>query len=100
MLLLTASDARADASRVRLEQALEGGYDELFVLTPVEAGRVAPGVAGAGVDPLEPVLGPAERFAMLLEGSIACRSSATTSGAAPARCWPGSSAGSTGSRRI
>jgi DNA helicase-2/ATP-dependent DNA helicase PcrA len=69
MLLLTASEARADASRARLEQRLEGGYDELFVLAPVSLARVVLGPAGpgAGVDPLEPVLGPAERFAMLLE---------------------------------
>ncbi|HUA48933.1 MAG TPA: ATP-dependent DNA helicase [Solirubrobacteraceae bacterium] len=67
MLLLTASDARADASRARLEQRLEGGYDELFVCSPVELAALVLGVAGSGIDPLEPVLGPAERFAMLLE---------------------------------
>ncbi|MBV9944787.1 MAG: ATP-dependent helicase [Solirubrobacterales bacterium] len=68
MLLLAASPARADASRARLERVLEGGYDELFVLTPVELAGLILRVAGPGVDPLEPVLGPAERFAMLLEG--------------------------------
>jgi DNA helicase-2/ATP-dependent DNA helicase PcrA len=68
MLFLAASEARADASRARLERLLDAGYDELFVLTPVElAGLILKG-AGPGVDPLEPVLGPAERFAMLLEG--------------------------------
>ncbi|HYB26565.1 MAG TPA: ATP-dependent DNA helicase [Solirubrobacteraceae bacterium] len=67
MLLLTASDARADASRARLEQGLEAGYDELFVSSPVELAALILGVAGPGIDPLEPVLGPAERFAMLLE---------------------------------
>ena len=36
LLLLTASDARADASRTRIEQNLEVGYDELFVFTPLK----------------------------------------------------------------
>jgi superfamily I DNA/RNA helicase len=66
--LLTASAARADASRARLEQVLRDGYDELFVLTPVELAGVVLYGAGLGVDPLEPVLSPAERFAMLLGG--------------------------------
>jgi superfamily I DNA/RNA helicase/RecB family exonuclease len=68
MLLLTASAARADASRVRLERGLSRGYDELFVLTAVELAALVLNAAGPGVDPLEPVLGPAERFAMLLDG--------------------------------
>ncbi|MGN6868574.1 MAG: ATP-dependent helicase [Solirubrobacteraceae bacterium] len=68
MLFLTPSTARADASRARLEQGLDGGYDELFVYTPVELAASVLRAAGPGVDPLEPVLGPAERFAMLLEG--------------------------------
>ena len=67
LLLLTASDARADASRVRLEQNLEVGYDELFVSTPLKLAALILGPPGSGVDPLEPVLGPAERFAMLLD---------------------------------
>jgi DNA helicase-2/ATP-dependent DNA helicase PcrA len=68
MLFLTPSTARADASRARLEEGLAGGYDELFVFTPVELAASVLRAAGPGVDPLEPVLGPAERFAMLLEG--------------------------------
>jgi superfamily I DNA/RNA helicase/RecB family exonuclease len=68
MLLVTASAARADAARLRLEHVLRDGYDELFVLTAVELAALILGVAGAGVDPLEPVLSPAERFAMLLDG--------------------------------
>jgi DNA helicase II / ATP-dependent DNA helicase PcrA len=67
LLLLTPSAARADATRTRLERGLEGGYDELFVITPVELAALILSAAGPGVDPLEPVLGPAERFAMLLE---------------------------------
>lgn len=68
ILLLTASAARADASRVRLERGLRDGYDELFVLTAVDLARLILGVAGAGLESLEPVLDPAERFAMMLEG--------------------------------
>jgi DNA helicase II / ATP-dependent DNA helicase PcrA len=68
LLFLTPSAARADASRARIEQRLEGGYDELFAITPVELAALVLNAAGPGVDPLEPVLGPAERFAMLLEG--------------------------------
>ena len=67
VLLLTPSEARADATRARLERGLEGGYDELFVTSPVELAALILSAAGPGVDPLEPVLGPAERFAMLLE---------------------------------
>ena len=67
VLLLTPSAARADATRARLERGLEGGYDELFVMPPVELAALMLSAAGPGVDPLEPVLGPAERFAMLLE---------------------------------
>ena len=67
VLLLTPSAARADATRSRLERELQGGYDELFVLPPVELAALILNAAGPGVDPLEPVLGPAERFAMLLE---------------------------------
>ena len=67
VLLLTPSEARADATRARLERGLEGGYDELFVISPVELAALILSAAGPGVDALEPVLGPAERFAMLLE---------------------------------
>ncbi|HET6869459.1 MAG TPA: ATP-dependent DNA helicase [Solirubrobacteraceae bacterium] len=68
MLFLTPSTARADASRARLEQGLSHGYDELFVLTAVELAAFLLNAAGPGVDLLEPVLGPAERFSMLLDG--------------------------------
>jgi DNA helicase II / ATP-dependent DNA helicase PcrA len=67
VLLLTPSEARADATRARLERGLEGGYDELFVTSPVELAALILSAAGPGVDALEPVLGSAERFAMLLE---------------------------------
>ncbi len=68
MLFLTPSAARADASRARLEQGLDGGYDELFAITPVELAASVLNAAGPGSERLEAVLGPAERFAMLLEG--------------------------------
>jgi DNA helicase II / ATP-dependent DNA helicase PcrA len=77
ILLLTPSAARADASRVRLERGLTSGYDELFVLTAADlAGLIlgvggaggSGGVGGSGIAALEPVLSPAERFAMLLDG--------------------------------
>ncbi|HUA05313.1 MAG TPA: ATP-dependent DNA helicase [Solirubrobacteraceae bacterium] len=67
VLLLTPSAARADATRARLEGGLQSAYDELFVISPVELAALILGAAGSDVDPLEPVLGPAERFAMLLE---------------------------------
>src|SRR5205807_296916 len=68
MLFLSPATARADASRARLERLLEAGYDELFAITPVNLAGLILKEAGPGVDPLEPVLGPAERFALLLEG--------------------------------
>ncbi|MBV8218933.1 MAG: ATP-dependent helicase [Solirubrobacterales bacterium] len=67
VLLVTPSAARADATRARLEGGLPGAYDELFVISPVELAALILSAAGSDVDPLEPVLGPAERFAMLLE---------------------------------
>jgi DNA helicase-2/ATP-dependent DNA helicase PcrA len=67
VLLVTPSAARADATRTRLEGALEDGYDELFVIPPVELAALILNSAGPAADALEPVLGPAERFAMLLE---------------------------------
>jgi len=67
VLLVTPSVARADATRARLEGGLLGGYDELFVLSPVELAALILGAAGSDVDAFDPVLGPAERFAMLLE---------------------------------
>jgi DNA helicase II / ATP-dependent DNA helicase PcrA len=67
LLLVTASAARADATRARLEHMVEGGYDELFVTSPVDLAALIVGTARPGVDPPEPVLDPAERFAMLLE---------------------------------
>ena len=67
VLLVTPSAARADATRARLEGGLPGAYDELFVISPVELAALILSTAGPDGDPLEPVLGPAERFAMLLQ---------------------------------
>jgi DNA helicase II / ATP-dependent DNA helicase PcrA len=58
--------ARAAALRARLEQTLARGYEELFVLTPVELGGLILGGFGA-VDPLDAVLGTGDRLAILLE---------------------------------
>src|ERR1022692_2575502 len=65
--VLTPSAARADALRGALESALARGYEELFVLTPVELAALILKSAGAGADPLESILGAGERLAMLLE---------------------------------
>ena len=55
VLLVTPSEARADATRAHLERVLEGGYDELFVISPVELAALILSAAGAGVDPLDDV---------------------------------------------
>ena len=60
--IVCASPARADALRARLEARLSGGYERLVVGTAVELAGV---VLGAGAR--EALLGPSERFAMLLE---------------------------------
>jgi DNA helicase-2/ATP-dependent DNA helicase PcrA len=64
--VVTPSSGRADELRARLEGSLTDGYEQLFVLTPVElAALVVP--TGAEFDSLDAVLSPGERFAMLLE---------------------------------
>jgi DNA helicase II / ATP-dependent DNA helicase PcrA len=63
--VLAPSRARTAALRERLEEALEGGYEQLFVLTPVELAAIALGEAGA--EALESLLGPGDRLAMLLD---------------------------------
>jgi DNA helicase-2/ATP-dependent DNA helicase PcrA len=65
--IICASAARADALRSRLEGRLAGGYDQLFVMAPLELAAVVLNPAGRGADALESVLGAGERFAMLLE---------------------------------
>ncbi len=63
--LVTPSLGRADALREWLEETLERGYEQLFVLTPV--GLAAEILREAGEDPLEALLSPGDRLAMLLD---------------------------------
>ena len=65
IVVLMPSIARADALRSRLESTLERGYEQLFVLTPVElAGLI---VNGSSTDVLPTTVGAGDRLAMLLE---------------------------------
>jgi DNA helicase-2/ATP-dependent DNA helicase PcrA len=63
--VLAPSVARTESLRARLEGSLERGYEQLFVLTPVELAALALGEPGA--EALESLLGPGDRLAMLLE---------------------------------
>ncbi len=63
--LVTPSRARADELQARLELALSGGYDELFVLTPVDLAGLLLG--GAGFEAGEALLEPGDRLALLLD---------------------------------
>jgi len=65
--VLTPSAGRADAIRTRLEAGLARGYEELFVLTPVELAAATLAAAAPGFDALDSMLDAGERFAMLLE---------------------------------
>ena len=65
--VVTPSPARADALRGRLEARLTGGYEQLFVITPVELAALVVSSGTPNLDALDSVLGPSERFAMLLE---------------------------------
>jgi DNA helicase-2/ATP-dependent DNA helicase PcrA len=65
--VLAPSPGRADALRAALERALEGGYEELVVGTPVELAAVLLNDATPGADVLDAIVDPGERFAMLLE---------------------------------
>ncbi len=67
IVVLTPSAVRADELRTRLEDRLVRGYEELFVLTPVELAAMILDAAGPGSDALDSVLDAGERFAMLLE---------------------------------
>ena len=61
--VLAPSQGRADAIRRALEQALERGYEQLFVLTPVELATLILDGPAAEVE----ILGAGDRLAMLLE---------------------------------
>ncbi|MBV9047097.1 MAG: ATP-dependent helicase [Solirubrobacterales bacterium] len=64
IVVVMPSTARAGALRTRLEAALERGYEQLFVLTPVELASVI--LNRTGGDP-QPAVGAGDRLAMLLE---------------------------------
>jgi DNA helicase II / ATP-dependent DNA helicase PcrA len=64
--VIAPSAGRATLLRERIESALARGYEQLFVLTPVElAGLILSGAEGG--DPLESVLGSGDRLAMLVQ---------------------------------
>ena len=65
LVVLAPTSARAAAIRGRLEAALERGYEQLFVLTPVELAALI--LDHAGADALATMLGPGDRLAMLVE---------------------------------
>jgi DNA helicase-2/ATP-dependent DNA helicase PcrA len=65
LAVLTPSAARADALRERLEGVLESGYEQLYVVGPVELAALVLGEAGA--EAVDSMLGPGDRLAMLLD---------------------------------
>jgi DNA helicase-2/ATP-dependent DNA helicase PcrA len=65
IVVLTPSQARADALRARLESALDQGYEQLFVLTPVELSMEI--LKAAGTDPEASLLASGDRLVMLVE---------------------------------
>jgi DNA helicase II / ATP-dependent DNA helicase PcrA len=66
LAVIAPSAGRARLLRERIESALARAYEQLIVLTPVELAGVV--LAGAeGTDPLESVLGPGDRLAMLVQ---------------------------------
>ena len=65
LAVLTPSAARADAVRERLEGTLETGYEQLYVVGPVELAALVLGEAGA--EAVDSMLGPGDRLAMLLD---------------------------------
>ncbi len=64
IVVMTASPARCEGLRARLEGALDRGYEQLLVLTPAE---LAARVAGARGVEAAAVLGAEDRLAMLHE---------------------------------
>ena len=67
LAVVTPSIGRADAVRGTLESALQDGYEELFVVTPVELAALLCGRVATGADVLGAMLGAGDRLAMLLE---------------------------------
>jgi ATP-dependent DNA helicase UvrD/PcrA len=64
--VVTPSASRAGAVRVRLEEQLQQGYEQLFVLTPVELAAVLLD-GGTFGDALDSMLSAGDRLALLLE---------------------------------
>ncbi len=67
LVLLLPSSGRADAARARLEQRLTDGYRELVVVAPTEFAATIMRRAGTRLEPLDQVLSPGDRLAMLAE---------------------------------
>ena len=67
LVLLTPSQARADAARATLEEALEEGYSELLILTPPQLAATILRRAGSRTHLADAVLSPGDRLAMLAE---------------------------------
>lgn len=69
VLLLTAGAPTAARLRARVEDLLDGPYEELWIGTWEQLGErlLREHSAAAGLDPFFDVLGPAERLAMLLD---------------------------------
>jgi DNA helicase-2/ATP-dependent DNA helicase PcrA len=65
--VICTSAGRADKLRSQLEGQLAGGYEQLFVITPLELAAIVLNPGARGTDALDAVLGAGERFAMLLE---------------------------------
>jgi DNA helicase-2/ATP-dependent DNA helicase PcrA len=67
IVLVVASQARADAARARLEEELTEGYGELLVVTPPALAAAILRRAGSRPDLLDATLSPSDRLAMLAE---------------------------------
>ncbi len=67
IVLLVPSQARADAARARLEQALSDGYSELLVVAPAAFAAAILRRAGSRRELLDATLGAGDRLAMLAE---------------------------------
>jgi DNA helicase-2/ATP-dependent DNA helicase PcrA len=67
LVLLTPSQARADAARATLEAEIQDGYSELLVLTPSQFAARIMRRSGSHADLADSVLGAGDRLAMLAE---------------------------------
>ncbi len=67
MVVLTPSAARADALRARLEQRLDGGYEQLHAIAPAGLARLVLRRATGGAELAETTLSAGDRLALLVE---------------------------------